>query len=708
MSENRPEMTPDTFRQLQEISRLTRFPDQEGRGRELLIRFLDSYGGSSIDLPIVDSLCARFGLFPYMSPIAVLDENAALAVEYHTPTELAMRGFTFHSEQQQIYQRLMDGESVILSAPTSFGKSVIVDALVASQKWDNIVVIVPTIALIDETRRRLSTLGNHYVIITHPAQTWSERNIFILTQERFLELEKVPPVGFFIIDEFYKLSSVEAVDTRRSLLNIAWMQLKKTGAQYYLTGPNINSLHIGLDEEIQNKLITTEFKTVVVDIEDRSHIPEGELQLLDLKNLLADEVESPSLIFVGSPPKASRLALELASGSNSVVVNNLADWIADHFHPEWYVVEALRGGIGVHTGPLPRSLQRAMVRLFQSGEIDTLICTSTLIEGVNTVAKNVVIFEKSIDRKPLDFFTFNNIRGRAGRMLKHFVGRVITYSAPPDGSQTQVDIPIETQSPLASLSTLVQIDEDELSEESRDRLSHVLNQDSISLETIKKNKGIDPELLIDAAAMVDNLNASQRAAMVWSGAPTSAEARMVLELGFNALLQPRQRQGMNFNMLWGKLQAARDSAGDVRRMVDRQLSFKRGNQSTSDVVDDVLKFQRNWMGFTIPSMLRGLQSVQSEVFARYGLPRGNYEYFLRDVESLYMPPNIVELEEYGLPLPLAQKLVGYGLRGDTLQETLEILIDISRSKKVLESLSAIERWFLDDVVSGLKLEINTD
>src|SRR3954447_19181287 len=116
---------PDVFEQPPPISHFTRASEQESAGREMLVRFLDSYSGNTPELPIVDSLCARFGLYPYMSPASSFQTGIceALAVEFHSPAALEQDGFTFHAQQQKVYQRLMDGESVILSAPTSFGKS---------------------------------------------------------------------------------------------------------------------------------------------------------------------------------------------------------------------------------------------------------------------------------------------------------------------------------------------------------------------------------------------------------------------------------------------------------------------------------------------------------------------------------------------------------------------------------------------------------
>lgn len=691
------------FEQLREISELTRSADQERAGREKLVRFLDSYSGNSAEQAIVDSLCARFGLYPYMSPTA---HGAgiweAFAIELHSPPELAEDGFAFHAEQQRVYERLMDGESVILSAPTSFGKSVIVDALVASEKWSNLVLIVPTIALVDETRRRLARFHESYRVVTHPSESLGAKNLIVMTQERFLEVPELPEIDFFVIDEFYKLGSGAKKDSRRTLLNLAWSKLKATGAQYYLTGPNIDALDERLPSDLREKLVYTDFKPVAVDVIDRSGVED---QRNDIVTLIRDELVGSSLVFTGSPQKAMDLANLLVSAvdvSSDGFASQVADWIGANYDPDWDLVRALRRGVAVHTGPLPRGLQRVMVRLFNDGLVPLMVCTSTLIEGVNTSARNVVIFEKKIDGQLIDFFTFSNIRGRAGRMFLHFVGRVVTYMDPPVSSETTVDIPIETQSDLASNADLVQLDADELSSQAQDRLSDILKQNSLSIEVIRQNRGFAPELQIDAAQRMSALPRTEADRISWSGAPQSNEARATLEFAFENLLEPSQRRGINFNMLWGKLQNARVNADDFTSQVDQQMTYARAGQTRSDVIEDVLRFQRNWMGFTIPSMLRAMQSIQSEVLGQAGVqPAANYEYLLREVEALYLPNGVTELEEYGVPTPLGVRLVGLGLRGTELPEVLRNLLSMASDARIVSQLSAVEQWILEDAVEGL-------
>lgn len=694
------------FNELRALARYTRMPELQEEGRDRLIRFLDSYPATAPGQPIVDSLCIHFGLYPYLSPNrALLSTAEALAYEFHRPAvELRDEEFVFHADQATIFYRLLDGESIILSAPTSFGKSVILDALVASGKWDNVVVIVPTVALIDEVRRRLVRFTPRYNLITHPSQEVSERNIYVLTQERFLELPEEPDVDLFMIDEFYKLGSHNPDDQRMSMLNIAWNRLRATGAQYYLTGPNVDSLAEALDSSLRESLYVSGYRTVAVDIEDRSYVPDDD-RIEDMASYWAG-LDGSTLLFVSAPARAERTAVEVSQFSSmqapSEFASKVAEWLADNFHPSWRIVEALRDGVGTHTGPMPRSLQRIMIRLFADADISTLVCTTTLIEGVNTSAKNVIIYDKKIDRTPIDYFTFSNVRGRAGRMASHYLGRVITYMLPPEEELTEVDIPIDSQSPNAPLSSIVQLPDDDLTAASRTRLRDVIDQTDLSIETIRANRGFNPELQIEAARLL-RASRSLRSNFAWSGYPTNSQARGVLEFALTNLLAPRQRRGgMNINRLWGMLNAVRDTQGNLQDLVDRQFTYKFPTEDLSDVIANVLAFQRNWMGFTIPSMLRAAQSIYNEVATSLNEPRGNYEFYLAQVESLFLAPSLLDLDEYGLPLPLALRFSEMGMaRGQNVAEVLPSFIALAQQQGVRAQLSEVELWILDDVLDGL-------
>ena len=139
--------------------------------------------------------------------------------------------------------------------------------MIASRNFANIAIIVPTIALIDETRRRLGAFRSEYKIITHSFQEPSDNNIFILTQERALELDNLSMVDFFVIDEFYKLHPRGEDQDRSFLLNQIFYRLLKTARQFYLLGPNIEQIPVGFTDKYKCTFIKTDYVTVASDVE---------------------------------------------------------------------------------------------------------------------------------------------------------------------------------------------------------------------------------------------------------------------------------------------------------------------------------------------------------------------------------------------------------------------------------------------------------
>ncbi|WP_413614423.1 hypothetical protein [Flavobacterium sp. N2820] len=63
--------------------------------------------------------------------------------------------------------------------------------------------------------------------------------------------------------------------------------------------------------------------------------------------------------------------------------------------------------------------------LFNSGQLKVLLSTTTITEGVNTSAKNLIVLHSKKGDKELKKFDAKNIAGRAGRFLYHYSGRVI-------------------------------------------------------------------------------------------------------------------------------------------------------------------------------------------------------------------------------------------------------------------------------------------
>ncbi|MBB5788805.1 DEAD/DEAH box helicase [Jiangella mangrovi] len=683
------------FDALAAIGRHGAFVDRHD-ARDLVIRALDRWDEFPADARgLLQALVREYGLFPYLSDVVGLPLADRLAYEAHRPVGWTFReDLVFHSEQAMVYERLLDGQNVVLSAPTSFGKSLVIDAVLAARDFSNAAVIVPTLALMDETRRRLAHLRDRYKIITHGTQDRGQRNLWVMTQERMLEMGVPSELDFFVVDEFYKLDPSHS-DERSAQLNILLWRLLETGAQFYLLGPNITAMTGASLERLRATFVSTGFSTVATDIE---RIHSRKETLPDDLAAACREVGPGTLIFCSSPKRTRVVAnwlLHRGVGGGRDV-GYAADWIADTYHPEWTVPRAVRHGIGIHHGRLPRALGHHMVRLFDEGRLPYLIVTSTLIEGVNTAAKNVVILDNKIANKKYDYFTFSNIRGRSGRMLRHFVGRVIVFNPAPSAADLEVDVPVLSQSEEASPEVLIQLPEEELSPASRERLRPYVQQRVVSVETLRKNKGVSLERQLDVGRELDSDPARWARVLSWrTPMPEASDVRAASHLLFKltgagpAVKTPDQ--------LGGRLNILRRNRGDTQALIENQIS--RFGSEPDEAVEDTLDFLRNWAQFKIPAALTTLGSIASDVLRRSGMPSSDTSVFAGQVENLFLSPFASVLEEYGIPVPLTMKIeASLGIRSAT---SLDDILDRLRSMRAPADLTPFELEMFEEARAGL-------
>lgn len=509
-------------------------------GRDLVIRalaVLDRFERSQ--RAVLMTLVRNVGLFPYLSEtIAAADVADQLAFELHRPDN-ADSAIVFHSLQARIYHQLLRGANVVLSASTSSGKSLVIDEIVASEKFRKIVIVVPTLALIDETRRRLlRRFGERCAIITHPSQkAQTDRiTVYVLTQERVLSREDLAVTQFFVIDEFYKMNLATEKESDRAIdLNLAFHKLAKTGAQFYLLGPNIQAIK-GLDR-YEHHFIPSEFSTVAVDVVNLNLPTHGDARDAGLLEL-CKTLDGPTIIYCQSPGSASQVAKLLIKRGGLAPHDAAAaavHWIAEKYDPDWIVAHALEHGIGIHHGGVPRALQQYFIRLFNNRQIPFLVCTSTIIEGVNTVAKNVIVYDRRKSRDVLEHFTYKNIEGRAGRMNEYFVGRVFVLEAPPDDQSFTVEFPLGVQSADTPMSLLLDLPADDLQPLSKQRVEDLFARSSLSPVTLRANRHVPWEVQEAIASEIRARLPEIQPLLGWTQPPTGAQLETACDLIFRFL-----------------------------------------------------------------------------------------------------------------------------------------------------------------------------
>ncbi|MGO7175369.1 DEAD/DEAH box helicase [Rhizobium ruizarguesonis] len=653
----------EMFAMLKAISQLVNDKSNIAKGRDLIIRLLARRNLlDAFETRILTSLVRAVGLYPYMSEVLQFAEiDDRMAYELHRPDNMPE---VFHSLQARIYYQLRSGVNVVLSASTSVGKSLVIDAIIALQKHRKIVIVVPTLALIDETRKRISRKFRAFCnVITHPTQTAQSGmvNVYVLTQERVKQRIDLSNVDFFVIDEFYKLDFKREDDNQRAVdLNLAFHKLASTGAQFYMLGPNIQAIK-GLDK-YEIHFIPSEYSTVAVDVVSYNLPSQGD----DRPNKLIEicqSLDTPTLVYCQGPTsamKVSRLLMRECMVERLADCEGAADWIAESYHPDWIVAEALRHGVGIHHGGVPRALQQNMVRMFNDGLLPIMVCTSTLIEGVNTIAENVIVFDRRRNNKVLDFFTYRNIQGRAGRMGKYFVGNVFLLEKPPEDAEVSVEYPIGMQDADTPLTLVMQLDDDALTDESRVRLADALERNFLSAATVVKNGSVEPAVQDNLAREMFAIMQQDPSVFSWRSNPSQPQLIAACRMIVRHLWSVRTK-GLGVvspeHLAWHV--RALGSPDGIKGYLTQVTEGLEDKEAISRKVDEAMKIVRNILVFKFPQDLMVLSSIQAELSQRLEISNGDFGYFAEMVENMYSPALLIALEEYGLPLPIGRKIQGY-------------------------------------------------
>lgn len=664
-----------SFRYLSAINRLLSNPVSYDLGRDLTVRALDARDHFSDHIILLKNMVRKAGLFPYLKKefSDLTPEELRVLDLYRTPFS---DSYVFHLMQFHIFDLLKAGQNVVLSAPTSMGKSAIVDSLLGLGDLKRLVLVVPTVALADETRRRLQVrFGERYQIIHHSSQEChSDRVVYVLTQERVNERDDIADIDLFVIDEFYKLAfrelkngRVDYKDERVIELNIALSKLLKVSKQFYLTGPFVNSIR-GLEKlGYPHTFISTDFNTVALDVQTFGiKANEDEAKL----NALADIAHAcvgATIIYCKSPTVAGLVARELIRlGHGTPTESPHIDWVSEEFDADWDYTIALKNGIGLHFGALPRALQQYTADQFNAGNLRFLLCTSTIIEGVNTVAKNVVIYDNRDGTRSIDKFTHGNIKGRAGRMGVHFVGKIFCLEEiPEDNLNQEVDIPLGIQDVKTPINLLASIQPDHLSEFSQDRFDEVFTSDRVSIDLVKKHSHFRVEQFEELQSMVEMMDDTEFATLVFHWTPATNFLKTFAKIIARLVPQTFTRNGVTVkptDVMVAKL-AGYLNASSYSDYLKGQIEYARqwvaeGEKRTlSGALNNDLKIITNTFGYTLPKLLSLMEDVVKHQALKQGIrSKIDYTHVKMAFENFHLPAGVNALEEIGIPIQTLHRL----------------------------------------------------
>jgi hypothetical protein len=381
---------------------------------------------------------------------------------------------TLTDYQRMLWADVSSNRSVVASAPTSAGKSFIFQQHLAQAigegRMTSAAFIVPTRALIGQVAGSLAPLLKNLDtasrVMTVPVARPGDDvpTIYVMTQERIQVLLADPhfKVDFVVVDEAHLVG-----DGHRGII------LQSAIDELIARNPEIQLLFT-LPPVRNAGVLADMFKVRETLVRRTDDSPVGQnIILLDVSDSVPNEVQargwtgipharnlthalprslvhpdqklvylawfygrgSQSIVYGDTPARCEALARLMGdvidteeepwTDSRLSLRRELSKFIADHVHPQYELAETVLKGIGFHYGNMPTLVRQSVEQAFDERVLDFMICTSTLLQGVNLPARNIFMRKpEKGDDVPLSTVDFWNLAGRAGRLGKEFEGNV--------------------------------------------------------------------------------------------------------------------------------------------------------------------------------------------------------------------------------------------------------------------------------------------
>jgi hypothetical protein len=420
---------------------------------------------------------------------SIFNEISVAINQFTNEVKIKDKRYLLTDFQKNIWYTIDSQRVTGISAPTSAGKSFVIllkSMQILLEKGGTIVYIVPNLSLVSQVssdyRMQLDNFGlNEYQVInTYNANYTDTRKIFVLTQERAIAAfsqkpNPFPDLRLLVIDEIQNVEHMPSEDELRSKIlydTLIEFRYSTNAEKIIIAGPrieNIDELASNIFDQFSEKgetyhspvvnltysvekrgktyyfkqysdLMNDPLKEKITNYSNISGL--GQSQYTEdyhqyLQSILTGlGTDSINIIFSPTHIQARKTAIAISKqykSTNNSKLHSLIKYIKDSVHDNYSLCDCLEKQVSYHHGKLPHHVRKVIERAVSEKLIKNIVCTTTLMQGVNLPAQNVIIRNpnlfirkrKGISPKKLTNYELANLRGRAGRLLKDFIGRTI-------------------------------------------------------------------------------------------------------------------------------------------------------------------------------------------------------------------------------------------------------------------------------------------
>ncbi|MBB5350665.1 superfamily II DNA/RNA helicase [Haloferula luteola] len=420
-------------------------------------------------------------------------------MDHSVLVESSGRWLAVNDFQQRFWNNASSNTWLSASAPTASGKTFLVlqwliDHMQSTQSRVA-VYLAPTRALVSEIENELlSVLGKDAPIDVSSlplrekydtATAGGTKLIHVFTQERLHLLANAlgdeANIDLLIVDEAHKIGD----NQRGVILQDAIERLERANASLKVVfispaAQNPEELLADAPDDARTSAVDSDLPTVLQNIiiaeqaprkpklwnlsvsHGGGSLPIGVLQLGSLPGSVKKKLafiaaavgeRGGTLVYANGAGEAEEIADLISQLVPSLEhpdreLSELAELARKGVHPNFALASLVELGVAFHYGNMPSLIRLEVERLFRSGKIRFLVCTSTLIEGVNLSCRTIVVRGPRKGRgHPMEPHDFWNLAGRAGRWGNEFQGNIVCID-PKDPIAWPTGVPARSRYPI--------------------------------------------------------------------------------------------------------------------------------------------------------------------------------------------------------------------------------------------------------------------
>jgi hypothetical protein len=536
-------------------------------------------------------------------------------IEQSILIESSGRWIAVNEFQKKFWDVVTNHNWLSVSAPTASGKSfVVIQWLIDQLRSENIqtaVYLAPTRALVSEIEDNLNHLiaKSDKVDITslplkekfNSSRAEGRKIVFVFTQERLHLLANVLGesihIDLMIVDEAQKIGdnhrgvilqdAIERIERTNPNMKIVFVSPSSLNPEVLLSDAPPSAKTAIVDADIptvlQNIILAEQVprksKQWKLSLKSpKDNIPLGILNLasspLNMRKRLAFisaaiGERGGTLVYANGAAEAEEVAFLIGQlvSLNSVAdveLKELADLARKGVHQNYGLAPLVELGVAFHYGNMPSLIRLEVERLFRCGKIRFLVCTSTLIEGVNLSCRTIVVRgpRKGVGH-PMEPQDFWNLAGRAGRWGNEFQGNIVCIE-PEDKQAWPNGVPFRSRYPIKRES-------DAVIERLEDILDYINLRAKVKLSEIEGGNRFEPVVAYLLSTYlrlgtIDGTGIAKRHSpdVIFKLNNTLAILAELIEIGFETI---EKHSGVNAIGLQMLLNSFRQYEGDVENLL---------------------------------------------------------------------------------------------------------------------------------------------